>query len=114
MPIKIVMPTANTAFIAKLRAHVHDPKAEINALYRSTPPGALTRQAMIFIANSAPKMIKPKDKVFILVVNNPVLMAMISARVTDRINRLFSRNKRRWYLLEYEPKSKTFIEYYLP
>lgn len=114
MPIKIIMPTAYPELIPKLRKHVNDEKAEVVGLYKKLVPEDLSRQAMIYIANSAPKMITSKDKVYVLVVNSPVLMMMITSRITERINKLFSRSRRRWYLLVYDPKTKDFIEYYLP
>jgi len=101
-----------------LKAHARKkhPKAriEVLSLYPGKHPATLTRGNIVYISNTAPKLITNQDKVYLLVIDNALLMAMLCARISDRMNRLFTRSKRKWFLLEYDPRSKSFNEWFLP
>ncbi len=107
------MPIANTNLIPKLRSHINE-ETEIVSLWGKCPLSELSRQNIVFIANTAPKVITPDDTVYLLIVDHPMLMTLVSCRITNRMNKLFSRSKRRWYLLSYDVKHKRFDEFYLP
>jgi len=114
MVAKVLMPTAHMDLIPKIREHVKQ-EADIISLYKGLLPVEITRQMVIFIANSAPKVIdKRATAVYVLVVKHPVLMAMVASRVNERMRKLFSHRKRQWYLLDWNPKTKCFDEYFLP
>lgn len=114
MVVKVIMPTAHMDLIPKIKEHVNR-KADIISLYKTLLPEEIDRQTTIFIANSAPKVITPNaSAVYVLVVKHPVLMAMVASRVNERMRKLFSHRKRQWYLLDWNPKTKCFEEYFLP
>lgn len=123
MAILVIMPIACPEKIPTLRAHIDakfrgtkkkKPSISIISAYERIVHETIDRQTMVYIANTVPKLIKKNDIVYIVVVNNPTLMAIMSVRVFRRINTLFSKRQRNWFLLEYDPRAKLFIEYYLP
>lgn len=98
----------------EIRVHVKQ-KADIVSLYKTLLPKEITRQMIIFIANSAPKVITKRDSaVYVLVIDHPVLMAMVCSRINERMRKLFSHRKRQWYLIYWDAKTKCFDEYFLP
>ncbi len=122
MVIKVIMPTALPDRVPTIRKYIRGkfpikkqiPPIEVCSLYRKMHPSTLERQNMVYIANQAPKFIEPGDTIYLLIVDNAILMALLSSRITERMNKLFTRSKRRWYLIKYNSQTKSFDEFFLP
>jgi len=113
------MPLAYADKVPQLKAFIRSrfkkPRIVVVSVYgKSVPAQTLSHQAIVYIANMIPKLIEPYDRVYVLSVNNPVLMAFISCRITRKLSRFELKKQRQWRILEYNPKTKSFIEFYLP
>lgn len=113
------MPLAYADKVPMLKAYIRGKfkKARISVVSvygKNIPAQNLSHQTIVWIANTIPKLVEPRDRVYVLSVNNPVLMAFISCRITRKLSRFEMKKQRQWRLLEYDPKTKSFVEYYLP
>lgn len=116
MVAKVIMPTARLELKGTIEAFLStsNAKVEIVSLYGALTTEDITRQHIVFISNTCPKVIKPNDKVFLLAVDHPVLMALLTTRIMDRLRVLHGASRRRWYILWYSKRSKELTQYYLP
>ena len=116
MVAKVIMPTARIELKSKIESFLSktSKSVEIVSLYGSLTSEEITRQHIVFISNTCPKVIKPNDKVFLLAVDHPVLMAMLTVRIMERLRVLHGASRRRWYILWYNRRSKELTQYYLP
>lgn len=119
MPIKVIMPIACVDKIPILKAHIRQrfkkTRISVVSVYgKGVPAQSLSTQTIVYIANTIPKLIGDYDRVYVVTVENPVLMTLISSRVTRRLRKLRGKDKQKWFILHYDPKSKSFTEYYLP
>lgn len=121
MIAKVIMPFARTELNNTIRAHILSgrkgntkDRVDIVSLYKSLTIPEITRQHSVYISNTCSKVIKPYDTVYLLAVEHPILMAMLSTRISNRMRVLHPKTNRRWYILWYNTQSKKLQQYYLP